>query len=192
MVAVVFSVIISDSEAEIVVFSGIKMSDSALKIDFHRLLTSCGGLGFLPVAPGTWGSLPPAIIYGLLGYIPVQGVVNTAIIGLMAVLASWICVGLTPDLALRLGKEDPSEVVADEFAGQSLAFLIIGPAVGMAGVWIAVFGFVLFRVFDIFKPLGIRRLEKLPGGWGVLCDDLLAGVYAAVLILIFTTIRAGG
>jgi len=85
------------------------------------------------------------------------------------------------------GKTDPREVVADEFAGQALTFLAIpfltGGAVSPRQIWvITALGFMLFRLFDITKPWPIRKLEKLPKGWGVLADDLLAGVYAAIAL----------
>ncbi|MBA7610828.1 Phosphatidylglycerophosphatase A [subsurface metagenome] len=85
------------------------------------------------------------------------------------------------------GKTDPGEVVADEFAGQALTFLAIAfLTIGAAStkqIWvITALGFVLFRLFDIVKPWPIRKLEKLPKGWGILADDLMASVYAAVVL----------
>jgi hypothetical protein len=81
------------------------------------------------------------------------------------------------------------EVVADEFAGQSVTFIIspflsMGSATGRQILITAFAGFVLFRLFDISKPWPIRRLEKYPAGWGILADDLLAGVYAWIVLQI--------
>jgi phosphatidylglycerophosphatase A len=87
------------------------------------------------------------------------------------------------------GKTDPKEVVADEFAGQAFAFVPVcflfgGPLSG-GQIWATTaVGFVLFRVLDIVKPCPARRLERLPRGWGILCDDLMAAIYAAAGLLI--------
>ena len=154
-----------------------------------RLLTSCFGLGLLPVAPGTWGSLPPVVIFALL-YSAGASAITTSIVMLILVAAgSLVCIIYTPAIIEATGKTDPSEVVADEFAGQALTLSIVPfllpPQIQLPGViFISLLGFAAFRIFDITKPLGIRKLEKLPAGWGVLLDDLLAGIYAAVLIIV--------
>ena len=80
-------------------------------------------------------------------------------------------------------------MVADEFAGQAVTFLVIGfsgiSALPAGQLWLMTLaGFLCFRFFDILKPWPIRKLEKLPKGWGILADDLLAGVYAAVVLQI--------
>ena len=91
---------------------------------------------------------------------------------------AYICVECVPKVVSVTGKKDPCEVVADELAGQAVVFLFV-PASGYAHpLIVAAGGFVLFRIFDILKPWPIRKLEKLPKGWGILADDLLAGVYA--------------
>ncbi len=105
--------------------------------------------------------------------------------GILAAAGSVICVKLAPAAIAATGKDDPREVVADELAGQAVTFvavpLILAEAVTGSQIWmIAGAGFVLFRLFDIAKPWPIRKLEKLPQGWGILADDLLAGVYAAI------------
>jgi len=100
---------------------------------------------------------------------------------------SAVCILFAPAAIAATGKNDPGEVVADETAGQAVTFLIsplmgVGP-VSSGRVWIvAIAGFLLFRIFDIAKPWPIRKLEKLPQGWGILADDLLAGVFAAILL----------
>jgi phosphatidylglycerophosphatase A len=102
----------------------------------------------------------------------------------LALVGSIVCVKCSPAVIAVTGKTDPGEVVADEFAGQAVTFMIIA-AVSADQIWItALLGFVLFRIFDIAKPWPIRRLEKLPQGWGILADDLLAGVYAAIVLLL--------
>jgi len=154
-----------------------------------RLLTSCFGLGRLPVAPGTWGSLPPAIIFGLCCQFGGPALWISALMALLAAAGSVVCVALAPAAIAATGKDDPREVVADELAGQAVTFaavpLILSGAVTGSQIWmIAGVGFVLFRLFDIAKPWPIRKLEKLPQGWGILADDLLAGVYAAIGLFI--------
>jgi phosphatidylglycerophosphatase A len=77
---------------------------------------------------------------------------------------------------------DPREVVADEFSGQAVTFLFTAAAT-ISNIWVtALLGFLLFRLIDILKPPPIRKLEKLPKGWGILADDLLAGVYAGIVL----------
>jgi len=148
-----------------------------------RLVTSCFGLGWLPVAPGTWGSLPPAIVFGLMCYFHASPLVISIVMAAMVLAGSAACVGFAPAVIAATGKNDPGEVVADELAGQAVTFLV-SPLLAMGAasarqIWItALAGFVLFRIFDISKPWPICKLEKLPAGWGILADDLLAGVFA--------------
>ena len=154
-----------------------------------NLLTSCFGLGRLPIAPGTWGSMPPTIIFALMLYLGIS-VLSTSIVMLVsAIVASVICVKFAPTVIAETGNNDPGQVVADEVAGQAITFLAI-PVMTVAGIStvqicaIAIAGFLLFRFFDILKPWPIHKLEKLPSGWGILADDLLAGVYAAIALAI--------
>ena len=149
-----------------------------------NLLTSCFGLGWLPVAPGTWGSLPPAIVFALLCESGVSVVLISVIMTALALGGSIVCVRLAPAVIAATGKTDPGEVVADEFAGQAITFLFLGMAPA-GNIWVtALLGFFVFRLFDIIKPWPIRKLEKLPKGWGILADDLLAGVYAGIVLVI--------
>jgi len=107
----------------------------------------------------------------------------------LAVAGSVICVIFGPAIIAATGKTDPREVVADELAGQALTFLavpfFITAEISTRQILITTaLGFLFFRLFDIFKPWPIRKLEKLPAGWGVLTDDLLAGVFAAIVLLV--------
>jgi undecaprenyl-diphosphatase len=154
-----------------------------------RLTASCFGLGRLPGAPGTWGSLPVAIVFGLMCHFHTSEAVTSIVMAALVVAGSVICVKFAPTTIAATGKNDPGEVVADEFAGQALTFLV-GPFLAGAflvagATWaVALLGFLLFRIFDIFKPWPIRKLEKFPAGWGILADDLLAGVYAGAALLL--------
>lgn len=149
-----------------------------------RLLTSCFGLGLLPIAPGTWGSLPPTLIFILLYYFDVSAVVIMIVMASIVLMASAVCVFFAPAIILLKNKKDPGEVVADEVAGQAVVFLICAAFIKMSPCWAGAAGFLLFRLFDITKPLFVRKLEKLPDGWGILADDLLAGVYAGIVLLL--------
>jgi len=165
-----------------------------------RLLTSCFGLGWLPLAPGTWGSLPPTIIFALMCHFGASSLFILITMAVLALAGSIVCVKCAPAVIAVAGKSDPGEIVVDEFAGQAVTFLAIGFLVsakcplgtGLAietfstrQIWItAVLGFLLFRVFDIAKPWPIRRFEKLPEGWGILADDLMAGLYAGIALLL--------
>jgi len=149
-----------------------------------RLVTSCFGLGRLPVAPGTWGSLPAAIAFGLMGHFHVSPVTMSIVMAALALASSVVCVGYAPAAIAATGKSDPREVVVDELAGQAITFLAIGAAPARQVWLVAAGGFALFRIFDIAKPWPIRKLESLPKGWGILADDLLAGVYAWIVLQI--------
>ena len=154
-----------------------------------RLFASCFGLGWLPLAPGTWGSLPPVIIFGLMCHLNASAAMVSAVMAALVLAGSVFCVQFAPAAIAATGKRDPREVVVDELAGQALTlsanpFLAVGAA-SPVQIWvIAAAGFVLFRIFDIVKPWPIRKLEALPAGWGILADDLLAGVFAWIVLQI--------
>ena len=155
----------------------------------RRLFASCFGLGRLPVAPGTWGSLPPVLVFGILLHFGAPAPAMVGVMGALVVLGAVACVTCAPAVVSILGKTDPGEVVADEFAGQALTFLAIPLLAsralsGWEGFLLAVIGFFAFRVLDIAKPWPIRKLERLPAGWGILADDLAAGLVSAVLVYI--------
>lgn len=157
----------------------------ATLINMKRLLTSCFGLGWLPVAPGTWGSLPPAIVFALMCCSGTAPLITSIVMAVLVLASSVICLKFAAAAITATGKSDPKEVVADEFAGQAVTFLVIGGAIPTGRIWAAaVLGFLLFRLFDIAKPWPIRKLEKLPNAWGILADDLLAGVYAGIALLL--------
>lgn len=159
----------------------------------RRLIASCFGLGWLPIAPGTWGSLPPVLAFGIMLHFGAPATAIVAVMVAFVVAASVACVACVPAVEALAGKTDPGEVVVDEVAGQAIVFLII-PLLLPADLsmkqccFIAGLGFLLFRVLDITKPWPIKKLEALPAGWGVLADDLLAGVFAALLLSIFVKV----
>ena len=154
-----------------------------------RMLTSCFGLGLLPLAPGTWGSLPPAVIFSVMCRFGVSAVSIAITMAALVLAGSVICILFAPAIIAATGKEDPRQVVVDELAGQALTFLpaafFIKAEISTKQILIiTLLSFVFFRLFDIVKPWPIRKLEKLPKGWGILADDLLAGVFAAIVSLV--------
>jgi len=141
------------------------------------ILSSCFGIGLIPVAQGTFATLatlPLAMALAHLG--PVAG---GYVLFFFILLAIWASSGS----ARALEREDPAEVVIDEAAGLLLTLFLL-PATGFN----LCLGFVLFRLFDILKPYPIRRLEKLGGGAGIVLDDLLAGIYANLCIRLVTLV----
>lgn len=132
------------------------------------------GAGWLPLAPGTWGSAAAILlVWPLAVWTP--GLLHVELITLI-VLFFWIGV-LGSDLLRNEWGEDPSQTVIDEMVGMWIALLALPFEWPW---WLA--AFLLFRLFDIFKPLGIRRLESIGQGYGVMLDDVLAGVYASLLL----------
>ncbi len=151
------------------------------------------GLGSMRPAPGTWGSLPPVVVAGLLwlgGMGPVQN--PWLFYGVQAaflLVFSIACVLEGPAAEVYFGKKDPSNAVADETAGQTLSLFFL-PAIALSDFTHAAItlslAFLGFRFFDIIKPWPAYRLQKLPAGWGILVDDLFAGLYAAAAVQIIT------
>lgn len=145
------------------------------------LLATGFGSGLLPKAPGTWGSL---LAVGLgEGLFQVAGLVGVAGLAGVSVLVG---VPVSGRVAALRGRKDPGEIVVDEIAGQAIALACLHAALsaGVAGTlrWgLVLLAFALFRAFDIAKPGPIDRLQSLPGGWGVMADDLVAGAFAGIL-----------
>jgi phosphatidylglycerophosphatase A len=137
------------------------------------LLASGGGVGYLPYCPGTLGTataLPVALVVNRIAS-------NEAWLGVISLAAfTAVAIWLADHAARILGKKDPQTIVIDEIAGFALASFL---TVGLAG-W--VIAFVLFRFFDIAKIFPARRLEMLPGGAGIVLDDVVAGLYTFVIL----------
>jgi phosphatidylglycerophosphatase A len=134
-------------------------------------LATAGGAGYFPFAPGTVGSAVGLLLFWPLQYAPVAvQVVATVALFLSSVAAAT-------RLSRRLGIEDPGVVVVDEVVGMwvTLLFVPLTPVTAAAG-------FLLFRALDVFKPWPARDMESLPGGWGIMSDDVMAGIYANLLL----------
>jgi phosphatidylglycerophosphatase A len=135
------------------------------------------GCGYAPVAPGTAGSLAALIIAIALNYFGGYGrgtlLVLTAILLAPGIWASGV-------VATQTGKPDPQIVVVDEVIGQWIT--LAGAATYNWKTWLA--AFVLFRLLDMWKPAPARQLEALDGGWGIVADDVMAGLYGALAIFV--------
>lgn len=146
-----------------------------------RLVTACATLGPLGrklPAPGTWGSLAGLAYFAV--FLPRAG---AGLILAASALACYLAVGICDEAERRLGKGDPGEVVLDEFVAMPLCFIGWSSLPGSPPFWMAaVAAFALFRLFDILKPLGIARLQDLPGGWGVVADDVAAALAACATL----------
>ena len=127
---------------------------------------TCCYVGYLPFAPGTWASLLAGI---LLYFFP--------FFHSLAVILFFAVAGLAAAEGARGELADPGYVVIDEF---------VGMLVTMAGhgltLWNLSIGFILFRAFDILKPYPVRKVERLPGACGIIADDVLAGIFASVVL----------
>lgn len=137
------------------------------------------GAGLVPLAPGTVGAAEGVAIFLALVGLHLRQPSALFLLVLANVIVFVVGVWASSRACKMIGHEDPRQVVIDEVSGQLIALSPLAGSPSVAGVIVA---FVLFRLFDIFKPYPIRKLERLHGGLGVMADDALAGIYAAVLI----------
>jgi len=150
----------------------------------YRIWLTVFGAGYLPLAPGTWGSAFVAVVYLVTALLSRSGQTTAAVMLLLTLHGSMVTIVFGPRLIKQLGP-DPSLIVSDEQAGQALTYLWLWPLAAWTVrqiVLVTLAGFVLFRFFDILKPPPVRQLEKIPGAWGVLLDDLMAGLYALLIL----------
>jgi len=146
-----------------------------------KVIATFGPIGYVPIAPATAGSAVVALIGWFL---PRTDLLSTlALLAVGTVVAAWVAGEAEKDLG-----KDAKPIVIDEAVGQSLALLFVPhtiPAFMLA--------FLLFRIFDVWKPLGARRIQKLEGGTGVVADDVIAGLVACgVFHLGWWAVRAWG
>ncbi len=137
------------------------------------------GLGYFPFAPGTLASFAVLLGYSFVLYQiswPAY-ILSTFVVFLIGVRASSV-------YAAEIGLPDPGQIVIDEVCGQLLALFLVPRE------WIPLaLGFILFRIFDVLKPFPIQKLENLPGGWGIMADDVGAGVAAGLFVHLFLLLR---
>jgi phosphatidylglycerophosphatase A len=130
------------------------------------------GTGYFPIAPGTLASLIVA-----LGYRFWFHQIPWPIYLLIGLAAYFVGVAASSAYATRRNIKDPRTVVCDEVVGQWIALLLVAPS-----WWMVMASFFLFRVFDVIKPLFIHKAESFRGGWGIMLDDVLAGIYASIIL----------
>ena len=139
---------------------------------FHKLISTSLGIGYIGKGAGTVAAVACCFCWYLAwasGYNPVAAIAITVFVTLIGIWSSTV--------VSRIWGKDPSRVVIDEVAGMCISLLFI--PVTLKYVVIAL---VLFRFFDIVKPLFIKKMEIFPGGWGIMLDDVLAGIYANILL----------
>ena len=137
---------------------------------FGLAVATALGVGYVPFAPGTFGSAVGLLLWFVL---PSSPIAQAAAIVVVCVVGSW-----SGSVAERyFGRVDPGHVVVDEVAGMLVTLFLV--PVGWIG---AIAGFFLFRISDIIKPYPANRLERLPGGIGIMADDVMAGVYANLVL----------
>lgn len=143
---------------------------------FHKITSTSFGIGYIGKGAGTAAAAATCVVWYFLER-GVDGNFNSAILITLTIIALGIWSG---NVVESIWGKDHNRVVIDEVAGMCITLLWI--PVTPVNILVGLF---LFRVFDIFKPLYIRRLEKLPGGWGVMFDDILAGIYANLILQLF-------
>lgn len=145
----------------------------------HKIIATACGAGYFPWGPGTMGAVFAVAVWLPIFLLTSNVTWFTVTIGLVVlftVLGVW-----SSSVAERYWGEDPSRVVIDEVVGMWITLL----AVPHEAPWyMIVTAFVLFRFFDMVKPLGIRKMENFKGGYGIMADDILSGIYGAIVILI--------
>jgi phosphatidylglycerophosphatase A len=143
---------------------------------FATLVATVFGIGRLKPGPGTWGSLATVILWALVSsQLPAPDRVWATVVA--ALLVTAIGIPAATLVARGTGIKDPQFVVVDEVAGQLVALIAV-PLVWKS--FLA--GLILFRIFDVWKPFPINRLERLPEGTGIVVDDLGAGIYALIIM----------
>jgi phosphatidylglycerophosphatase A len=149
-----------------------------MKKRLSLILSSVFYIGFIPGAPGTYASIATTIAFFAIYCMTHR--ISPALHFMSLCIISLIGVWVSTETSRNTGIEDPSFVVIDEVAGQLLTFLFLPVT-----VWNLFLGLVAFRIFDMWKPFPIRKLESLPGGIGIMADDLLAGVYGNLVLQLF-------
>ncbi len=142
-----------------------------MKNSIAKIIATFFYVGLIPIGPGTFGTLAAIPLFYALSFTPIYlYLAITVVIILISVWASTIAEQI-------FGKTDPGQVVADEVCGYLVTMILVPPTI--TNIF---FGFLLFRIFDMTKPYPTRKFEKLPGGWGIVMDDVMAGVYSCVTL----------
>ena len=143
-----------------------------MRLKISEWIATCFKVGYLPLAPGTWGSVFAILLWWVL-----LKDLNTYIFGVVIIIFLLIGIVVSNIIIDQSGDHDPSHIIIDELVGQWSALFLLPE-----GFFNIAISFILFRFFDIIKPWPIRLIEKLPKGLGVMSDDLTAGLITLVLI----------
>jgi len=154
------------------------------RIDFIALAIATCGVGYLPLAPGTFGSL---VGVGLFLLLVRANVANPLVVLIAIVAVAGVGIWAATRTEELSGRKDPGKIVVDEVAGQMIALFPLTLFTRWSTLAVII-SFILFRFFDIVKPYPANRLQELNGGAGVMFDDLVAGVYGAVIVSILLRI----
>jgi phosphatidylglycerophosphatase A len=137
-------------------------------------IATSGGVGYFPIWPGTIGAAVGLVVVAALQRLPMTETGISAIVGLTASAIFGLGVWAAGRAESLFGCRDPGPVVVDEVVGQMVTLLVCP-----AASWkVLLAGFALFRFFDVVKPFPAGRAEHLPGGWGIMTDDVVAGIYS--------------
>lgn len=151
-------------------------------IKIHLLIASAGGIGYVGKGGGTIAALAYCIIWMLLP----AAYVHTS--WQLLVTVGLIIIGIwSSNIVDGIWGKDSNKVVIDEVAGMAITLLYVPQ-----NIWYLIISLAAFRFFDIVKPLGIKKTEELPKGWGVMADDILAGIYALTLIQLWILVVKPG
>lgn len=149
---------------------------------FPKMIATGFGVGFLPKAPGTWGAALAVLLWLPLYLWAPENVtfwVTLAAAVVYCVIGTW-----ASGVSETYWGPDPREACADEVVGQWVSLIPLSAGVAVVPWWMILVSLALFRFFDIFKPLGIRKMEKIPGGAGMMADDILSAVYVDVILYV--------
>ena len=159
-----------------------------------RLIATSLGCGYWPWGPGTMGAIGGVAVWFLLLWLCGSAMSLFAVLAALTVIFTFAG-AWSGTVSERYWGPDPSRVVIDETVGQWLAMLPLSAFASCPDPWHmwqmwtgAALSLVLFRFFDIVKPLGVRQMERFPGGWGIMADDILAGIYSALIVIIYMTL----
>jgi phosphatidylglycerophosphatase A len=136
-------------------------------------IATAGGAGYFPIAPGTAGSAVGVVVVVGLTRVGLDRLWSSIVLAVIAALVFAVGVWAAGEAEKFFGRTDPGQVVIDEVVGQMITFLLLPHATWK---WLLA-GFLLFRAFDIVKPFPARQAERIPRGWGIMIDDVVAGLY---------------
>lgn len=143
------------------------------------ILATFFGIGFFPLAPGTVASFFCLLLYKFFIHRLPWWLFLTLL--LILFILGWL---VSQQYAEEMGVKDPRRIVVDEALGQLMAFFLLSNS----WFWLLM-SFLLFRIFDILKPFPIKKIEKIPGGLGIMADDVIAGIYAWILVHFYFILR---